>query len=100
MSTKNRDIPDEIRQYFKEQGIDADEVFSELSMSYHNGTDVKDCSVEQLLQDMDAKNNNTFILLFTQLFELRKQVKTTQEGLAEISKQLEKNFKDLTSRIG
>lgn len=87
---KNREISDEVRLYFKENGLDVDEVFAELPL--------RTLTPEGQIDALDSKSTQTNILIFAFLLELRKQIKTTQECLAEMSKDVEKGFKELSEK--
>ena len=88
---KNKEISEEIRKYFNEKGLNIDEIFS---TSFNS--DNKDLSdINSLIMKINSDNRQVKILLFTQLLEMRSQIKDIQQFLAEMSKNLERSFKEL-----
>lgn len=97
----NYEIPDNIRDYFNESGVNIDEVFSNIDLENiieeSSNTDIH--RLAQVLKNIERNSNQHKILLGTVLLELRSQVKKNQKQLTDLRKQSEYENKEISRKL-
>lgn len=98
----NYTIPDNIREYFKKEGINVDEIFEEINFEkllIESNNDLQISHLIQALKSIESNSNQHKLLLGAVLVELRSQVKKNQQQLSELRKQSEFEQKELTKTV-
>lgn len=94
----NFDIPDNVREFFEQSGINIDELFpSEVINESNSEKSINDLVIQ--IRELEKRNNQHKLLIISAIVDLRKQIKAVQSSNADILKSIERNFKKLTARL-